>query len=259
MKIRKYDLRKTIKDLPVWHRLAGLMICVVYLILTSVLIVSDSEVVQICVVGAISGVTIVFMIMFFKTLPHFQPTPPTVDRRIPDEEDFPQDILVLYYDGVKYRNEGHFWKALTVFQEVSIKTDGKHWKARFNVGTCYMKMGLFEKALGEYDKLINDLNSIANRSTEQDNLVGYSKINKALILSRQDKIDESYKEDLEANKILKDDTLSNFRLFIASYQNGNYSEAKKYYDRSNKKEFHFLMESSLEEDTKDDIHNKGLV
>lgn len=247
MDLGRYDLRDQIRVLPLGHRLAGLMLVVVSLIFGGVLIKTESELVQIILVAAITLLAVVFFLLFFLAKPKTD-LPPIIDHKVEIERDFSDEAKKLYEEGIKYRDGGKTLNALRAFNSANAKAENRHWKARFNAAQCYQKMNRPNMALRELDSLIADLSLLPNREKGESFILTHSFIKKAIILDERGNADSAYEILCEGREQAeKPDAHLHINLFISAAKLNKIADAKKWYEACPKEDLGKLLSNSLTE------------
>ena len=223
------------------------MLVVVSIIFGGVLIKSESELIQITLIAAITLLALVFFLLFFLAKPKTD-LPPIIDHKVETKQEFSDEVNNLYNQGLRYRDDGKTLNALKAFNGASAKAGNIHWKARFNAAQCYQRMNRTNMALDELDSLILDLSALQNREEGESFILTHSFIKKAVILDERGNAESAYEVLCEGRKETENpDAHLCINLFVSAAKLNKINDAKKWYGECPKENLGYLLSNSLTE------------
>lgn len=149
----------------------------------------------------------------------------TGNSTIPGISDSSKDMLL---QGNVLFEEGKFAAALALYQEF-VSKNPKLYQVRLNVGNCYMELQEYDKAIVEYQKILEELN--AEAADKRDNKLKaqlYASIGDAYL--RQDKFKEAEEYFLKSIDIDLTDHALAYNVAEIMMNANNTDEAIRYYE-----------------------------
>ncbi|MCX7974445.1 MAG: tetratricopeptide repeat protein [Candidatus Aminicenantes bacterium] len=130
----------------------------------------------------------------------------------------------------KLYDAGQYLEAITAYQSI-LNSDPRLFMIRLNIGNCYMEMKEYDKAIAEYQKLLEEMN---NQPEDKRDVRIISQVYAAIgdAYLRQDKFDQAQEYFLRSINIDQTDPAISFNVAEIMMNAGKTDEAIKYYEIS---------------------------
>lgn len=123
-----------------------------------------------------------------------------------------------------------FAEALAIYQEV-VRSEPKLFMVRLNIGNCLMEMQEYDKAIAEYQKLMEEMNSIPFEKRDKKLIAQvYAAIGDAYL--RQDKFEEAQENFIKSIEIDPSDPALAYNVAEIMMNAGKTDDAIKYYEKA---------------------------